>query len=132
MMNLTILVAVSDLFFLTKIKTALELQGCRVRVATQVQSLLQEAVDQKPSLIILDLGLPMLDPAMLLRELRQASLSYDLPVVAYTHHSQVAQWQERLKDKLLKVVPNSYISDKIKDIAELIRHVKQQGLDVKV
>ena len=119
MTNSTVLIAVSDLFFLSKIKSALEAQGCMVRVATQVQPFLKEAVEQKPSLIIIDLGIATMDPVHLIQEIRRNPQLMDLPVLCYTNHTQVPDWEEKLKDKITKVVPNSYISSKINDVVGL-------------
>jgi DNA-binding response OmpR family regulator len=120
MTNPTILVAIDDLFFLSKITTALNAQGCTVRVATQVQAILKEAVDQKPSLMILDLGIGTLDPAQLIQEVRRLPQLIDLPVLCYTNHTQVPSWEEKLKDNSVKVVPNSFISSNISSIVGLI------------
>jgi DNA-binding NtrC family response regulator len=120
MTNPTILVAIDDLFFLSKITTALKAQGCTVRVATQIQPILKEAADQKPSLMILDLGIATLDPAQLLQEVRRIPQLIDLPVLCYTNHTQVPSWEEKIKDNAVKVVPNSYISSNISNIVGLI------------
>jgi PleD family two-component response regulator len=120
MTNRTILIAITDLFFLSKVRTALENQGCTVRVATQSQHILKEALDQKPSLIVLDLGLSTLDPVHLIQELRGIPELHNLPVLGYTNHVQVPNWEEKLKDKTTKVVPNSYISSNITNIVGIL------------
>jgi DNA-binding NtrC family response regulator len=120
MAHSTILLAIADLFFLSKIKTALEAQGCIVRVATQVQPILKEAVDQAVSLLILDLGISTLDPVQLLQEIRRTEPLGNLPVLCYINHTQVPAWEEKLKDNLVKVVPNSFISSNIVNVVGLI------------
>ncbi|MBI3611522.1 MAG: hypothetical protein HY204_12585 [Nitrospirae bacterium] len=121
MTNPTILVAIADLFFLSRIKTALEAQGCTVRVATQIQPLLNDAVDHKPSLIILDLGIAAMDPVHLIQEVRRIPQLTDLQVLCYINHTQVQSWKEKLKDNSVKVVPNSFISSNISNIVGLLR-----------
>jgi len=120
MTNPTVLVAVTDLFFLSKIRTALETQGCVVRVATQSKQIIKESIDQKPSLLILDLGLSTEDPALLIQELRRIPDLGKLPVLCYTNHTQVQDWEEKLKDKMTKVVPNSYISSNINNLVGVL------------
>lgn len=120
MTNPTILIAITDLFFLSKIKTALEAQGCTVRVATQAQPLLKDAVDQKPSLMILDLGIATMDPVHLIQEVRRIPQLRDLPVLCYTNHTQVPSWEEKIKDNTVRVVPNSYLSSNIGNVVGLI------------
>lgn len=120
MPNPTVLVAITDLFFLSKINTSLKDQGCTVRVATQAQPLLKDAVDQKPSLMILDLGIDTMDPVHLIQEVRRIPQLKDLPVLCYTNHTQVPSWEEKIKDHAIRVVPNSYISSNIGNIVGLI------------
>ena len=128
MTNPTILVAITDLFFMSKITTALKAQGCTVRVATQVQPLLKEAVDQKPSLMILDLGIASLDPAHLIQEVRRIPQLKDLPVLCYTNHTQVPSWEVKLKDNAIKVVPNSFLSSNISNIVGLLSMLNNKNI----
>ncbi|MEK6684402.1 MAG: response regulator [Nitrospirota bacterium] len=120
MSNPAILVAIADLFFLSKITTALEAQGCTVRVAVQVQQVTKEAVDQTPSLVILDLGIATMDPVHLIQEVRRIPQLKNLPILCYTNHTQVPEWDEKLRDNYIKVVPNSYISSNISNIVGII------------
>lgn len=124
MTNTTVLVAITDLFFLSKIQTALESQGGAVRVVTQSKQILKEAIDQKPSLLILDLGLSTVDPVLLIQELRRIPDLHNLPVLGYTNHTQVQNWEEKLKDNMTKVVPNSYISSHIDNFVGLLNIFK--------
>jgi PleD family two-component response regulator len=124
MTNLSVLVAITDLFFLSKIRTALESQGCTIRVATKSEQILKEALAQKPSLIVLDLGLPALDPVRLVEELRGNPELHTLPVLGYTNHTQVPYWEEKLNDKTTKVVPNSYISSNITNIVGILNNFR--------
>jgi DNA-binding response OmpR family regulator len=105
---------------MSKIRTALETQGCVVRVATQSKQTIKEAIDQKPSLLILELGLSTEDPVLLIQELRRIPDLQNLPVLCYTNHTQVQSWEDKLKDKMTRVVPNSYISSNINNIVGLI------------
>jgi len=126
MTNPTVLVAITDLFFLSKIRTALESQGCVVRVAAQSKQILKEAVDHKLSLLIIDLGLSTEDPALLIQQLRRIPDIHNLPVLCYASHTQVQSWEERLKDKMTKVVSNSYISSNINNIVEILNLFKHK------
>jgi len=120
MADSTVLLAIADLFFLSKIKTAIEAQNRAVCVATQIQPILKEAVDQAVSLIILDLGISTLDPMNLIREIRRIDPLKNLPVLCYINHTQVPAWEEKLKDKSTKVVPNSFISANIGNVVGLM------------
>jgi DNA-binding response OmpR family regulator len=120
MTNPTVLVAITDLFFMSKIRTALESQGCVVWVALISKQIIKEAIDKKPSLLILDLGLSNEDPALLIQELRGIPDLHNLPVLCFTNHTRVKSWKEKIKDKVTKVVSNSFISSNINDIVGLI------------
>lgn len=115
-----VLIAISDLFFLSKIKTALEAQGCGVHVATKIPAILQKALSQNPSLLILDMGLSTLDPVELLDEIRKTPTLERLPVLGYTNHTKLSKWQKNSSDKFLKVVPNSHISGNISNVVGLL------------
>jgi CheY-like chemotaxis protein len=127
MPQLSVLIAIDDLFFLSKIKTALESQGCIVRIASQSPSLLKMALEQVPSLVILDLGLSTLDPPAFLDTLRATAGLSRLPVLCYTNHTRVPEWEKRLKDNNVKVVPNSYISSGITDVMGLLELFKTRN-----
>lgn len=120
MIHPTVLVAVTDLFFLAKIRTALEAQGCIVRVATEAKQIINESISNKPAIVILDLGLSSINPIVFIKELREIPDLKKIPVLGYTNHLQVPDWEDRLKDDKTKVVPNSYISSNINRIVELI------------
>lgn len=116
----TVLIAITDLFFMSKIKTAMEAQGCRVLVATETQQILKVAHDQNPTLMILDLGLSKIDPADLIQEIRRSPNINELPVLCYTSHTQVPTWESNIKDGRTKVVANSYISSNANNIVGLM------------
>ncbi len=118
-----ILLAVSDLFFLTKIRTSLESQGLEVIVATREEEVLAKAEAKRPALIILDLGLSSLNPVGLVNRLRQFPSLRDLPVLGFTHHAQIDTWEKDLQGIKVKVVPNSFISSNIKDIVGIIDNI---------
>ena len=120
MTNHTVLVGISDLLFLSKVRGGLEAQGCNVRVATKIPTLIEEGLAHKPSLLIFDLGLESLDPALLLKELRQNEALRDLPVLGFTNHVQIPKWEDQLKDPRLKVVSNGFISGRISDMVGLL------------
>ena len=114
----TIWIIVSDLFFLSKLRTSLEAQGCAVKVSPNPEALLA-APQANPDLMILDLGLGGTPPAEHIKKLRESG-HLNLPVLAYTNHARIPQWTEKIKDARTKVVSNSYISENIKNVVGLI------------
>lgn len=120
MNNTDILLVVSDLFFLSKLTTALEAQHCSVQGATQIPAILQKAQTHKPALLILDLGISPLDPTELIAQIRLKPGLEDLLIMGYTNHTKISAWEDKLPNRSLKVVPNSYISDNIGDVVGLL------------
>jgi DNA-binding response OmpR family regulator len=77
-----ILIVDDDPLFRDTISTALSLHGFRVRVAADGRDALAAIEDERPALVLLDMSMPVLDGAGLLREL--AARGIRLPVVIVT------------------------------------------------
>lgn len=115
-----ILAAVSDLFFMSKIRSALETQGYNVRFERGPEEILKSAAGTKPVLLVLDLGLASAGWEDFFPRLREVEGMESLPVLGFTNHTQVPYWEGRLKDRRLKVVANSLFSLKIWHIVDLL------------
>jgi CheY-like chemotaxis protein len=77
-----ILIVDDDPLFRDTIGTALSLHGFRIRVATDGHDALAEIEAERPSLMLLDMSMPVLDGAGVLREL--AARGMQIPVVVVT------------------------------------------------
>ena len=76
-----VLLVEDDLRIRTSLGRALTARGHAVSSAPTAMAGLQQAVDDRPDLVVLDLGLPDLDGVQLLRMLRSVS---DVPVIVAT------------------------------------------------
>jgi DNA-binding response OmpR family regulator len=76
-----VLLVEDDLRIRTSLSRALAARGHAVSSAPTGMAGLQQAVDERPDLVVLDLGLPDLDGIQLLRMLRSVS---DVPVIVAT------------------------------------------------
>ena len=114
----TVWLVVSDLFFLSKLRTSLVAQGCTVKVTPNPEDLLKASLAGN-DLIILDLGLPGMPPAEIIRKLRESGPK-DIPVLAFTNHARIPLMTETINDANTKVVSNSFVSDNISNVVGLI------------
>ncbi len=114
-----IILSVADLFFVSKLKTALENQKCSVRLAPH-ETEIQEALKiDPPNLLILDLENTQHDPRAIIQSIREGDRSKELPILAFTNHTILLEWEEKLKDQKTVVVSNNFISTYISDVVGL-------------
>ncbi|MFC0120160.1 response regulator [Pseudoalteromonas xiamenensis] len=114
-MNKKILVIDDEPKIRSFIRISLHAEGFTCVEATTAKEGLQMFNDEKPHLIILDLGLPDQDGYQVLRELRQSSR---VPVLVLTARDEEAQ-----KIKLLEGGANDYLSKPF-GVKELVARIK--------
>ncbi len=78
---LSVLIMDDDELLLTLLEHKLEQRGLVVRVATDGQVGLEAAVENKPSLIVLDGMMPTMDGFEVLRRLKERADTRDIPVI---------------------------------------------------
>lgn len=115
----TVILSVADLFFISKLKTALENQNCTVRLAPNATKILTAVEEGLPSLVILDLENDQHDPIGIVQTIRDVEKLKDLPILAYTNHMKIIEWEKKIKGNQTIVVSNSYISAHISDFSGL-------------
>ncbi|MFN8009227.1 MAG: response regulator [Terriglobia bacterium] len=112
-MSTVVLGLVDDLFFTAKIQATASQCGVSVRFSSQAQDLMNQARDQRPSLILVDLSREMLAPMEAIQRLKEDPLLREIPVLGFYSHVEA-----RLKDQALqagcnRVVPRSYFSQNL-------------------
>lgn len=123
--NPTVLVAEDSHDTRIMLKRALELKGYRVFEAEDGQQALEIAKEQRPSLIIIDLNMPVLDGLEAVKNFRKEEGSGDrVPIVAITAYDVYG-----MEEAALETGCNTYLSKPL-DLEELDRALKGLGFIV--
>ena len=114
----TILVIDDDLDTLRLVGLMLQRQGYQISAATNGQQGLEKAIEEKPSLILLDIMMPDMDGYEVARRLRKNPATVKIPILMFTAKTQ-------LDDKVLgfEVGADDYLT-KPTHPSELQSHVK--------
>ncbi len=117
-MNKTVLVAVSDIFFYTKVRDALLPAGFhleRIRAQEEIQS---KAASLNPCALILNMNEERLDPFQALSQVRESSPTRPLPVLAFANHEEAETWRRAKELGVTKIVSRNEFSARTKDLVE--------------
>ena len=121
-LNPTVLVAEDSTDTRIMLKRAFELKGYRVFEAEDGAQALEVARRYRPSLIVIDLNMPVLDGLETVRNFRQLEGNGDhIPIVAITAYDVYG-----MEEAALETGCNSYLSKPL-DLAELDRALKGLG-----
>ena len=116
----TILVAVNDIFFYTKLRDALKPQGYTLERARAQDEVREKASSVKPAAVVLNMNDPSVDGLKALEALRAEPGSKDLPVLAFANHEEVATWNRAKALGVTKIVSRNEFSARTKDLVEEI------------
>lgn len=121
----TVLVAEDSTDTRIMLKRAFELKGYRVFEAEDGKQALEIAKRHRPSLIIIDLNMPVLDGLETVRNFRQLEGNGDrIPIVAITAYDVYG-----MEEAALETGCNTYLSKPL-DLGELDRTLKSLGFIV--
>jgi PleD family two-component response regulator len=109
--NKTILVAVSDVFFYTKVRDALK-QGYQLEKARTERDLVEKASALQPAAVILNINDETLDAFKALEALKGDERSKTIPVLAFANHEEVDNWKRAQKLGVTKIVSRNEFSSK--------------------
>jgi PleD family two-component response regulator len=110
--NKTILVAVSDVFFYTKVRDALKPQGYQLEKARTERDLVEKAGALQPAAVILNINDETLDAFKALEALKGDERSKTIPVLAFANHEEVDNWKRAQKLGVTKIVSRNEFSSK--------------------
>src|SRR5580704_9111354 len=85
----SIIVAVDDMFFASKIRGTAEALGRQITMVRTVEGLIEQAELLSPSLIILDLNSTRIDPIAAIQSLKSRPELKGLPILGFLSHVQV-------------------------------------------
>ena len=121
----TVLVAEDSTDTRIMLKRAFELKGYRVFEAADGQEALDIAMDYRPSLIVIDLNMPVLDGLETIKNFRELEAEGDhTPIVAITAYNVYG-----MEEAALETGSNIYLTKPL-DLEELDRALKGLGFIV--
>ena len=116
-MTRTVLAAVDDMLFISKIRATAAHVGVDVRFARNADAVLASARDNRPSLIIVDLSAQKIDPVALATALKSDPELKTVVLLGFFSHVQTDLMIEATKAGYDRVMPRSAFS---KDLASIL------------
>lgn len=120
-MSTTILVAVTDIFFYTKVRDALRPQGYTLERIRNQEEVLQKAASVAPAAMIINMNDSGIDAFKALESL-QADPALRFPMLAFANHEEVDTWKRAKELGVTKVVSRNEFSSRTKDLVEALIH----------
>ncbi|MDZ4733999.1 MAG: histidine kinase [Nitrospirota bacterium] len=116
----TILVAVTDIFFYTKVRDALMSKGYKIERARTQQDIAEKASATNPSAFILNMNDERLDAFQALETLKAEAGMKTLPILAFANHEEVDTFNRARALGVTKIVSRNEFSSRLKDLLEEI------------
>ncbi len=119
-MSKTILVAVTDIFFYTKVRDALLPNGYKLeRIRTQ-DEIVNKTRELSPSAVILNMNDDRLNAFQALETLKADSQWKTIPTLAFANHEEVDTWNRAKSLGVTKIVSRNEFSARTKELVEEI------------
>ena len=118
--NKAILVAVSDVFFYTKIRDALLPRGYRLERTRTQQEVMEKATALGPAAIILNMNDETLDAFRALEQIKGDDRLRTIPVLAFANHEEVETWKRAKELGITKIVSRNEFSSRTRGLIEEI------------
>ena len=117
-MNSTILVAVTDIFFYTKVRDALRPQGYTLERIRSQDEVAQKAASSNPAAMIINMNDLGVDAFKALEALQANPALRSFPILAFANHEEVDTWRRAKELGVTKVVSRNEFSSRTKDLVE--------------
>ena len=114
----TVLVAVTDIFFYTKVRDALLPNGYRLERARSQDDIALKASAAHPAAVILNMNDEALNAFQVLETLRTNPEFRELPILAFANHEEVDTWNLAKSMGVTKIVSRNEFSMRTKDLIE--------------
>ena len=121
-MNSTILVAVTDIFFYTKVRDALRPQGYTLERIRSQDEVAQKATSTNPAAMIINMNDLGVDAFKALESLQADPALRPFPILAFANHEEVDTWRRAKALGVTKVVSRNEFSSRTKDLVEELIH----------
>ncbi len=116
----TILVAVNDIFFYTKVRDALRANGYTIEKARTQQDIADKASLISPSIVILDMNDMALNSFQALETLKADSRLNTIPTLAFANHEEVETWNRARALGVTKIVSRNEFSARTRELVEAV------------
>jgi response regulator RpfG family c-di-GMP phosphodiesterase len=117
-MQKTILVAITDLFFYTKVRDALRQPDYQLEKARTQQDIVEKALSANPSVIIFDMNDLTLNAFQALEKLKADPQLQGIPTLAFANHEEVETWNRARALGVTKVVSRNEFSARTRALVE--------------
>lgn len=114
----TVLVAVSDIFFYTKVRDALLPAGYKLERVRSQEDVSAKRTTSSPCAAILNMNEERLDPFQALSHLRDATFGAPVPVLAFANHEETDAWRRAKELGVTKIVSRNEFSARTKELVE--------------
>ncbi len=108
----TILVAVSDIFFYTKIRDAFLPHGYKLERLRSGDDWLQKALQSRPMGIIINMNDDRLNATEILKSIQAQPQTQSLPILAFANHEEVGTWKLAKELGIQKIVSRNEFSSR--------------------
>jgi len=105
-----VLVAVSDIFFYTKIRDAFKPAGYTLQRLKSEVDVEAKATSLQPVAIVLDMNDPRMNGTQALQTLKQHETLRHIPVLAFANHEEVDTWRTAKELGINKIVSRNEFS----------------------
>ena len=116
----TILVAVTDIFFYTKVRDALMSKGHRIERARTQQDIGEKASATIPSAVIINMNDETLNAFQALETLKADARLKTIPILAFANHEEVDTFNRARALGVTKIVSRNEFSARLRDLVEEI------------
>ena len=114
----TILVAITDLFFYTKVRDALRQPEYQLEKARVQQDVIEKAASTNPGAIIFNMNDLTLNAFQALEHLKADPRLNAIPTLAFANHEEVETWNRAKALGVSKVVSRNEFSARTKDLVD--------------
>jgi len=108
----TILVAVSDIFFYTKIRDAFLPSGYKLERIRNSEGWQEKALQSQPIGIIVNMNDERLNAPDILKTLKTSPQTQSLPILAFANHEEVGAWKLAKDLGIQKIVSRNEFSSR--------------------
>ena len=123
-MNTTILVAVTDIFFYTKVRDALRPQGYTLERIRNQDEVAAKTASAQPAALILNMNDLAVDAFKALETIQSLPALHALPILAFANHEEVDTWRRAKELGVTKIVSRNEFSARTKDLVEELIHAQ--------